>query len=103
MKTVIFLSWFVTSLIWVPFSEAEDNTCWLKAPPQEDVWVIVYDADADGNRGDIIWQGKIPAGQEIKVESTDGLIRYDSKTEINQPYDGDISLGCFGQQSFYVE
>ena len=103
MKTNGLLICFVLSLVWTPYLCAEDNTCWLTAPPQDDVWVIVYDADADGNRGDIIWQGKIPAGEKIKVRSNNGHIRYDYKQDSDQPYQGDISAGCFGQRRLSID
>jgi hypothetical protein len=70
---------------------------------QDDVWVIVYDADSDGNRGQIIWKGKISAGEKIKVTSTDGHIRFDYKRADDQPYEGDVSVGCFGQRSLSVD
>ena len=79
------------------------NTCWFSAPQQNDVWVIVYDADVDGNRGGVIWQGKIAAGQKIKIKSTDGHIRYDYKLDPDQPYEGEVSVGCFGQHRISVD
>ena len=65
--------------------------------------MIVYDADNDGNRGDVIWEGKIPAGGKIKVSSSDGYIRYDYKRAPDQPYQGDNSVGCFQQRSIAVK
>lgn len=103
MKTSLFLIGLVLNLAWAPFLCAEDNSCGLSAPPQDDVWVIVYDADVDGNRGDIIWQGKITAGDKIKISSTDGHIRYDYKVDPDQPYQGDISVGCFGHRSHLID
>ena len=90
MKTILFLICFVFNLTCIPSLYAEDNTCWLMAPAQDDVWVIVYDADVDGNRGNIIWQGKISAGEKIKVSSTDGFIRYNYTKDPNQPYSNQI-------------
>jgi len=103
MKTLLFLITLLLNLAWTAFLFAEDNTCWLEAPSQDDVWVIVYDADADGNRGNVIWQGRISAGGKIKVVSTHGNIRYDYKTDPDQPYAGDITVGCFGQRSLSVD
>jgi len=103
MKIIIFWIGFILNLAWATFLFAEDNTCWLEAPSQDDVWVIAYDADVDGNRGGVIWQGKIAAGQKIKIDSTDGHIRYDYKLDPDQPYEGDVSAGCFGQRSLSVE
>lgn len=103
MKSTIFFLLFMLSLAFVPYLYAEDNSCWLTAPPQDDVWVIVYDADVDGNRGDIIWKGKITAGQKIEVTSTDGHIRYNYKRDEDQPYQGDIAVGCYQKRSLLVD
>lgn len=102
MKTIHIVICLVLSLVWTSYPCAEDNTCWITAPLQDDVWVIVYDADNDGNRGDIIWEGKIPAGGKIKVSSTDGHIRYNYKLDPDQPYQGDISAGCYQQKRIAV-
>ncbi|MGD8700963.1 MAG: hypothetical protein PVG51_07150 [Desulfosarcina sp.] len=103
MKLVIVLLFLISNVTFATLLSAQDNTCRLTAPAQDDVWVIVYDADADGNRGKIIWQGKIAAGQEIEVASTDGRIRYDFKRDPDQPYQGDISVGCFQKNSFLID
>jgi hypothetical protein len=93
----------ISSLAFIPCLFAEDNSCWLTAPPQDDVWVIVYDADGDGNRGKIIWQGKIDAGQEIEITSTDGHIRYDFKRDKDQPFEGDIDAVCYQKREILVD
>jgi len=103
MKISFVLIGLVLNLVWTPFLCAEDNTCWLTAPLQDDVWVIVYDADDDGNRGDVIWEGKIPAGGKINVRSSDGHIRYDYKIDPQQPYEGDLSVGCYQQRSIALD
>lgn len=73
---------------------AAEYTCWINAPDQDDIWVIVYHADTDGNRGNPIWKGKISAGQRKQIKCNDGNIRYDYATEENQPYEGDVSRTC---------
>lgn len=103
MKNTFFWIGLLLNLAWASFVYAQDNTCWVEASSQDDIWVIVYDADADGNRGDMIWQGKINAGGKIKISSTDGHIRYNYKTDPNQPYEGDVAVGCFGQRSFLID
>lgn len=95
MKSIFLFLVFMANLVFVQSIHAGDNTCWLMAPTQNDVWVIVYDADADGNRGKTIWKGKISAGQKVQINSTDGHIRYNFKRDINQPYEGDIATGCY--------
>ena len=82
---------------------AGDNSCRIMAGAQDDVWVIVYDADAEGDRGPIIWKGKIEAGQSIPITSTDGHIRYDYTLDPNQPYDGHLSRWCNGQNTILMD
>jgi hypothetical protein len=103
MKSVIFSLVFMLGLALTPYLYAEDNTCRLMAPAQDDVWVIVYDADADGNRGKIIWRGKITAGQQIAVASTDGHIRYNFTRDKDQPYEGDIAVGCYQNNNILID
>ena len=103
MKPIVVSLIFMLSLTVAPCLFAEDNTCRLTAPPQDDVWVIVYDADGDGNRGKILWQGKIGAGQEISVTSTDGHIRYDYTRDKDQPYSGGISSGCYQDTNILID
>jgi hypothetical protein len=103
MKIFFFLICLVLNLTWIPISSADDNTCWLSAGSQEDVWVIVYDSDDEGDFGDIIWQGKIPAGEKIKISSTDGHIRYQYKMKAHEGYEGDISADCYEQLTILVD
>ena len=84
MKSILLLEVFVSSFALSFVSNAEDYSCWLEVPPQDDVWVVVYDADSGGNRGNVIWKGKIDAGREKKIATTDGHIRYQTiATEID--------------------
>ena len=103
MKSVLLLTFVVLNLVWLPASFAADNTCWLTAGSQDDVWVIVYDADEEGDRGGVLFEGKIPAGGKIKVNSTDGHIRYKYKMNPNEGYVGDISTDCYQQESILLD
>ena len=79
----------------LPFpTSAQDNSCYISASAQNDVWVIVYDEDDGGNRNQVLWRGKIEAGQEVEVTSSAGTKRYDYTLEPNQPYCGAVSAGC---------
>lgn len=82
---------------------ADDNICWVQAPLMDDVWVIVYDESRDGDRGDVIYKGKIKAGEKVKIVSTQGRVRYQYKKDDTQPYGGDTSTGCFGGRSFFAD
>ena len=103
MKSIRLFLLIMLGLALAPYLYAEDNTCRLMAPAQDDVWVIVHDADADGNRGKIIWRGKIAAGQEMAVASTDGHIRYDYTRDKDQPYEGDIAVGCYQNNNVLID
>ena len=103
MRSILFSLGLLLSMVWGASAFAEDNSCWVMAPAEQDVWAIIYDADADGNRNNVIWKGKIAAGQKVKIISTDGHIRYDSADDPNQPYGGDVSVGCYGEQTFIVD
>jgi hypothetical protein len=96
IQRTVFLIIFLASMLLAASTQAADNTCRIVGSAQDDVWVIIYDADADGNRGPIIWKGKIEAGKEIPITSTDGHIRYNRASDPNQPYDGDESRACYG-------
>lgn len=73
---------------------SEDYTCYFKAPKTNDVWVIAYSADREGNRGRIIWKGKIPAGERIEVTCDTGHIRYEYTMEEDKAYEGDLERFC---------
>jgi hypothetical protein len=94
---------FRSNLAIAPGLFAGDNISWLSAPPRDDVWVIVYDADADGTRGEIIWEGKIAAGQETKIFSPSGFIRYSFWQDKDQPYEGDLPFGCYQNRTIRVD
>jgi hypothetical protein len=56
----------------------------------------VWDADDEGNKGYRIWKGLIKQGQQKRIESQNGQIRYASTTEIdeNEPLSGDTDRSC---------
>ncbi len=84
----------LVSLLIAAHSHAGDNSCTIVAPAQNDRWVKIYDADGDGDRGKIIWKGKIEAGQKVPVTSTNGHIRYQYAPRLKGPYQGDTSAWC---------
>ena len=103
MKTFFSLAIILSCLEVSSALHAEDNSCWVTAPPQDDVWVKVYDSDRDGNRGPLIWKGKIEAGQEHKITSTQGHIRYSYTRDPYQPYQGENSVGCYDDRRIGVD
>lgn len=103
MRSMALLLCVVMLFIGVSSVFADDNSCYLSAPPENDVWVIVHDADAEGDTNSVIWQGKIMAGQKVRIQSTSGNIRYDYRVNPDDAYGGDVAVGCYGEQSFLVE
>ncbi len=81
---------------------AEEVTCRIKAPVQDDRWAIIYKADTDGNRGDIIWKGKIAANEEVSIKCDSGHIRYSYAVDSEQPYEGDLSVMCDDNRVFLL-
>ena len=88
---------------WSAPLHADDNTCLISAPDQDDVWVIIYDADDDGNRGKVIFEGKIEAGKNISITSSVGKIRYAFALKKNDGYEGDVSVDCFQKNTILIE
>ena len=98
----------VLTLIGLQFSaiipaHAQDNSCKIMAPDENDVWVIIYDTDAGGNRQGVLWEGRIKAGHTIPITSSNGLIWYEYTSDPNQPYDGDTQMGCYQGHTILVE
>ena len=74
---------------------AEEGSCYLKANTQ-DVFVIVFDMDDEGNQGRQIWQGRINQGQSVKITVPHGRFRYDynDQPDENQPLSGGSDRWC---------
>ena len=103
MKAIFISVCILASLVGAPLLGAAENACWLSADPQNDVWVIVYDADEEDDRGPVLWKGKIPAGEKIRVKSTDGNIRYQYKMNPDEGYGGDTSVECAQENVILVD
>ena len=101
-KRSFFLALICSSFLLTPQAYAQENSCYIAASAQNDVWVIVYDEDDDGNRDQELWRGKVEAGQQVEVTSSVGTIRYDYTLDPNQPYSGDVSAGCMNQISILI-
>ena len=74
---------------------AEEGSCYLKANTQ-DVFVIVFDMDDEGNQGRQIWQGRINQGQSVKITAPHGRFRYNynDQPDENQPLSGGSDRWC---------
>ncbi len=96
--SLILLSVFVILIASLfPFVDAvaDDKTCIIKADAGK-VHLIVWDADDEGNKGYRIWRGLIKQGEQKRIESQHGQIRYASTTVIgeNEPLSGDRGRWC---------
>jgi hypothetical protein len=84
-------------------ADAEEGTCVLEAS-NKDVFVIVFDADDEGNKGAQIWQGRINAGESAKITAPHALIRYsyNDQPDEDQPLSGDVDRSCEGGETILV-
>jgi hypothetical protein len=75
-------------------ANAGENNCILEA--SADVIVEVWNVDDKGNKGYRLWMGLIKQGQQKRIASQHGQIRYAYTTEIdeNEPLSGDIDRSC---------
>ena len=74
---------------------AGENECILQA--SVDVIVEVWNVDNQGNKGPRIWKGLIKQGEQKRIVSSHGQIRYARSTyvkETNKPLSGDIGRPC---------
>lgn len=83
-------------------ADAEEGTCILEA--NQDVFVIVWDHDDEGNKGRQIWQGRINQGKTVKIKSPHGQIRYsyNDQPDEDQPLTGDTDRSCSGDETILV-
>ena len=96
---VVMLSGFLS----VSPADTEEGSCVLKAAGK-DVFVIVFDADNEGNKGDQIWQGRINQGKSAKISAPHAGIRYSSndQPDADQPLSGDVDRSCSGGETIFV-
>ncbi|MDJ0984909.1 MAG: hypothetical protein QNJ26_05140 [Desulfobacterales bacterium] len=74
---------------------AAEGSCYLRAKTQ-DVFVIVFDIDDEGNQGAQIWQGRINHNEKVKITAPHGRFRYDynDQPEEDQPLSGGHDRWC---------
>ena len=89
-------------LLFSPNATAEEGTCILEA--NQDVFVIVWDQDEEGNKGRQIWQGRINQGGTAKITAPHGRIRYsyNDQPDEDQPLTGDTDRLCSGDETILV-
>jgi hypothetical protein len=98
-----FLSLTLTCLFAGQDAAAAEGTCVLKAHTQ-DVFVIVFDIDDEGNQGRQIWQGRINQGESVKITAPHGRFRYDynDQPDKDQPLSGGQDRWCNNMNTILV-
>lgn len=91
------LGWMLLSV-----ATAEEGTCYLKA--DRDVYLKVYDFDDDGNRGGILWQGRLNEGKTIELKAPHGLFSYEynAQPDENQPLNSAEQRMCNSNETIGV-
>ena len=99
---VILLAVTSASFFSIPKADAEEGTCVLEA--NQDVFVIVWDHDDEGNKGRQIWQGRINQGKSVKITAQHGQIRYsyNDQPDEDQPLSGDTDRSCSNNEIILV-
>ena len=81
---------------------AEEGTCYLEAVT--DVYVEVYDLDRDGNRGSMIWSGRLNDGEKALIKAPHARFRYkfNSEPDQKQALSDGPDKWCDGNQNITV-
>jgi len=109
MKTILkfflifFIALLVVPLVSIPDVKAAEGSCYLQAT-NTDVFIVVFDMDRDGNKGQKIWQGRINADQPVKITTPHGRFVYDynSQPDQDQPLSGGTERWCSDDETVLV-
>jgi hypothetical protein len=84
-------------------ADAAEGTCVLESA-DKDVFVIVFYADDEGNKGAQIWQGRITQGESAKITAPHARIRYsyNDQPDEDQPLSGDVDRSCSEGETILV-
>lgn len=76
-------------------ADRRDLHCYLQAITV-DVAVVVWEADRQGNKGPLLWQGIVRPGKRQRINTRTGGIRVSGTTDVgtNRPLSGDKSRWC---------
>ncbi len=100
---IAFLTVILTGVFAGQDAQAEEGSCYLKTNTQ-DVYVIVFDMDREGNQGRQIWQGRINQGESVKITTPHGRFRYDynDQPDEDQPLSGGSDRWCNNLETILV-
>jgi len=103
LSSIIFIAIFTTGIVSLPGAWAEEGTCYLKAT-NTDVFIIVFDMDRQGNKGEQIWQGRINANESVKISTPHArfVYSYNSRPDEDQPLSGGTERWCNADETILV-
>lgn len=95
LLSIALFALILAAIFTVQEAAAEEGSCYLKAS-NNDVFIIVYDMDPDGNQGAQIWQGRLNQGESVKIKTPHGRFRYDynDQPDEDQPLSGGNDRWC---------
>ena len=101
--SIFFIAMFVVAPVSIPDAKAEEGSCYLQAT-NTDVFIVVFDMDRDGNKGQKIWQGRINANHPVKISTPHGRFVYDynSQPDQDQPLSGGTERWCRDDETVLV-
>ena len=103
LLSIVFLAMITNGIVSPPVAQAEEGTCYLQAT-NTDVFIIVFDMDRDGNKGQKIWQGRINANESVKITTPHARFVYDynSQPDKDQPLSGGNDRWCNNDETVLV-
>ena len=105
MQRVSFLFLLMTAagFVFLPDAGAEEGSCILQATGT-DVFLIIYDMSSDGTQGAQIWEGRINAGQSVRITTPHARFLYDynSQPDTDQPLSGGSERWCNNDEVILV-
>jgi hypothetical protein len=101
--SILFLVMIAAGFVSIPDAGADEGSCVLQAS-NTDVFLIIYDMSRDGTRGAQIWQGRINAGQTVRLNTPNARFVYDynSQPDTDQPLSGGSERWCSNDEVILV-
>jgi hypothetical protein len=100
---ILLLAMIVGGFVSLPGAAADPGSCILQAT-DDDVFIIIYDMNSDGSRGPQIWEGRINAGQSVRINTPHQQFVYDynSQPDTDQPLSGGTERWCNNDEVILV-
>ena len=101
--SILLLAVIAVGLVLFSGAGAHAGSCILQAT-NDDVFVVIYDLNSDGSRRGQIWQGRINAGQSVRITTPHGQFDYDynSQPDTDQPLSGGTERWCNNDEVILV-